>query len=78
MTSNCLARLRQEMPAFVIDDPHLDENVAGEVADDVASERLENRPIALRDRDVSRAGMQRHLGRDAAAELDDEGLRRAS
>ena len=66
----------EEMASLVVDDAHLGQNVAGEVADDVASKRIEDRPIALRDRDVASARMQRNFGRDAAAELGDEGLGR--
>ena len=71
-----LVGVREEMAALVVDDANLGQDVAGEVADHVGVKRLEHGAIAFGDRDILGAGVQRDLGRDAAAELDDEGLRR--
>ena len=71
-----LGGLRQEMAALVANDADLGQDVAGEVADDVVVKRLEHGAVALGDRHVLGAGVQRHLSRDAAAELNDESLRR--
>jgi hypothetical protein len=53
------------------------QDVAGEGAQlGVVEECVEHAALALRDRDVARARRQRQRGRQAAAELHDEGLRR--
>ena len=63
--------------AVIVDDGDLGvvEDVAGEIAQAlVLAERRQDRGIALGDRDMGRARLQRHRRRDAAAELDDEGV----
>ena len=65
----------KEVAPVVIDDPNLGKDVAGELAYHVSVKRLKNRAIALGDRYVLGARVQRDLSRDAAAELDDECLR---
>ena len=76
MTSKRSSGVREEMAALVVDDANLGQDVAGEVADHVGVKRLEHGAIAFGDRHILGAGVQRDLGRDAAAELDDECLRR--
>ncbi len=76
MTSNFSLVCCEEVPALVIDDADLAEDVAGEILEHRVVEGGEDGAIALGDRDVLRAGGERDLGRDAAAELGDEGLRR--
>jgi hypothetical protein len=70
--------VRHVEAAVVVDDRHLGivQDVAGEGAQLlVLAEGGQDRGIALGDGDVAGAFLQRDLGRDAAAELDDEGLR---
>ena len=76
MTSKRSLVLGEEVAALVVDDVDLGQDVAGEVADHVGVKRLEHGAIAFGDRHVLGAGVQRDLGRDASAELDDESLRR--
>ena len=71
-----LIRVREEVTAVVVDDANLGQDVAGELSYHIGVKPLEHGPIALGDRHILRAGMERNLGRDAAAELDDERLRR--
>ena len=71
-----LLRRGEEVSALVGDHPNFRQDVAGKIADDGAAERLEHGLVAFGDGDVLRSGMQRDLGRDAAAELGDEGLGR--
>ena len=71
-----LVALREEMAPFVIDDAHLAEDVAGEVLDHGIAEGGKHGAIAFGDRHVLGARAQRERGRNAAAELRDEGLGR--
>ena len=71
-----LVGLREEVAPFVIDDAHLAEDVAGEILDDGIAEGGEHGAIALGDRHVLGARAQGERGRNAAAELGDEGLGR--
>ena len=66
----------QEVPALVVDHPDLGENIAGKILENGVVERFENGAVALGDSDCAGPRAQRHFGRDAAAELGDEGLGR--